>query len=99
MLSRQTPYTSQDFEDGDDVLIKDIPGVPKQIMAVLKKALKDEQGERFQSAEAFKQALVEAMNAKRKKGGRKGGSSSWLIPVLIGVLLAVIGGACAMFLL
>lgn len=96
LLSHQTPYTYHGDEDwGEKYMqqVENIPGVPKPIMQVIKKALQSDQGSRFQSAEAFKQALMEAMKSKKGKYGVKsGGVVSWLIPVLIGVLIAVLGG-------
>lgn len=94
LLSRKTPYSPNTIsEDGDILAIQDIPGVPKAVMAVLKKALKDNQDDRFQTADAFKQALEEAMRAKPVKK-----IPSWLIPVLIGIALALIVGILAILL-
>lgn len=95
LLSRKTPYSVQDNEkwEEDQFEIRNIPGVPKPIMSVLKKALEDDQEDRFQTAEAFKKALEDAMRAKPVKK-----FPSWLIPVLAGVALALIVGILAFIL-
>lgn len=87
LLSGRTPYGADRNE-----MLRDIPGVPDSIMKVIRKSLSDNQTDRFQNAEEFKQALMEAMS-NSKQARKKKNSTPWLLPVLAGVILAAILGA------
>lgn len=76
LLSGRKPYS-----DNKDKLTP-IKDVPPKMMAVLKKALAQKQGDRYQSASEFRQAIQEAM---RDGGG--GNNNLW---VILGVSVTVL---------
>lgn len=82
LLSGTKPYA-----DNSESL-KPIPGVPRSVMQVLGKALQRFPANRYQSAAEFKQALMDAVSGKRKSSS----APSWLVPVLVGLGVAVVVG-------
>lgn len=85
LLSGTKPYA-----DNSDSL-KQIPGVPRPVMQVLSKSLQKFPANRYQTAQEFKQALMTAVSGK-KKAAAKSSAPSWLVPVLVGVGVAVVIG-------
>lgn len=81
LLSGTKPY-----EDGSESL-KPIPGVPRPVMRVLAKSLQKHPADRYQSAAAFKSALMTAVS-----GNPSSPTPLWLTPVLVVVSVAVIIG-------
>lgn len=72
------------------VVLAPIPGVSKDVMRVLDKSMKMMPAERYQSAAEFKRALMDALAGKKVKKSKRSSAPSWLLPVVIGVVLALI---------